>query len=70
MDEKKNECDCAFPPPDPEAEGCFHVSESCPIHGPIHGFVPCTGTPAISWGLPQDGTTYEHFYHPLRGPKR
>lgn len=40
-------CDCQNPPPYPDAEGCFGVSESCPIHGPIPGFTPFTGVPSV-----------------------
>lgn len=39
---KLRKCDCQNPPPHPDAEGTFHVSESCPIHGTINGFTPFT----------------------------
>lgn len=39
-------CDCQNPPPCDGAEGIWHVSEDCPIHGPIPWFTPFTATPA------------------------
>lgn len=40
-------CDCANPPPSRDAEGVFHVSEDCPVHGPIQGFAHAAGTDSV-----------------------